>query len=65
MNILVTIKMLYEIVTTVKSILSFIEQNKNEEWFKDSQKVFNDFKQKTPEERLALARGVSDLLKRM
>ena len=65
MNILAILKMLYEIINTVKGILNFIEQNKNEEWFKDSQKVFNDFKQKTPEERLALARGISDLIKRM
>ncbi len=59
------IQLIYEIVTGIKGILAFIEQNKNEAWFQDSAKAFNDFKQKSPEERAKLAADISSLLKRM
>ena len=60
-----SLALLKEILDIAKGFLGFIEKNKEEAWFKDCAKTFGNFQQKTPEERAALAKSISDLLRRI
>lgn len=61
-QIFAAIGFLREIFDTIKSLMAFIEKNKNEKWFNDWSAAFKDFTQKTPEERKDLAKSIRDLL---
>jgi len=64
-QILGALSLIKEILDLAKGLKEFIDKSKEEAWFKDSHEAFKNFQQKTPEERMALARAVADLLKRM
>ncbi len=64
-NIFAALGLIKEILDLARSIVSFIQENKQEQWFKDSAAAFGNFQQKTPEERKKLAKDISDLLGRM
>jgi hypothetical protein len=60
-----TLKLIFEIIRGLLALKKFIEDNKREQWFQDVTKTFGDFKQKTPEERKALAKNIGDLLRNL
>ena len=62
-QILLAIKSIASIISTVKEIFKFIEDNKTEKWFQDSAEVFGKLKEaKTTDERKALAKDLRNLL---
>lgn len=63
-QIISAISAVWEILKLARSILDFIEANKNEQWFQDSAKVFTELnKAKTPEERRNAAKNIRDLMR--
>jgi len=65
-SFLAAIKLILEIINGAKALLAYINQSKDDQWFKDSSETFKKLQEaKTPDERKAVAADIAKLFGRL
>lgn len=65
-SLLAIVNLIVEMIKGAKSLLAYMEQSKDDQWFKDSTETFRKLKEaKTPDERKAVAADIAKLMGRL